>query len=109
MSLFAEYKKERENTEVIETPIGFATFKYLSEESVYLADVYITPSARRSGAATHLADQIAEIAKARGCKHFLTTVDSKANGATESLRTVLAYGFRLAGTDGTMILFRKDL
>lgn len=108
MSFFAEYVREREGKDVLETDYGFAKF-VIAGERVWIEDIYVRPSSRRTGCATEMADAIAEIAKKAGCKCMLGTVDPSASGATESMKTLLAYGMKLDSMDGKLIWFAKDL
>lgn len=109
MSLFADYIKERLNKDIIETDQGFATFYYPDATTVYLEDLYVIPSARRSGLARSLTDQVVQIAKDKGCIRLLGTVTPSANGATESLKAFLAYGMQVDSTTPTYILLSKSI
>lgn len=111
MSLYAEYIKEREGKSVLETDNGFATYAFCgsNKEECYIIDIYVKPEKRKDGEATKLANTIAEIAKQFGCKYLSGSVDPQANGATESLKVLLSYGFSLVGIGNNLIWFRKDI
>ena len=108
MSLFAEYKKERENAIVVEDKNGFAVAK-VEGEYMYIVDIYVIPKLRQSDIASKYADRIAEIAKKKGIKKLLGSVDPRANGSTTSLKVVLGYGFKLLCVEGPMIYFEKEI
>jgi len=108
MSLWAEYIKEREDRDVIETTDGFVAFK-VRDEFVHLEDLYVRPEKRLSGAGTALADAVAARGVEAGCRLMITSVCPAARGSTESMKAVLAYGFRLSSCDGKLVWFVKEL
>jgi len=107
-SLYAQYIEEREGKFIIEHAEGFATYLFLSEH-VYIEDIFVTKEARKSGVAAQLADQIAEIAREKGFKKLLGSVDIRANGADTSLKVLQAYGFKLYKSEQNMIYLEKSL
>lgn len=109
MSLYAEYLKERTKDEIIEVEEGFATYRYVDAVTVYIVDIYVIPKARQYGHATAMADIIAKIAKEKGCKYMLGTVQASANGCTVSLQALLGYGMSLHSVSGDAIIMRKEL
>lgn len=109
MSLYSEYLLEHSGDEIIETEAGFATYRFLNEEQVYIVDIYVRPYARKSRAASSMADTIVEIAKKRGCKELIGTVVPVAKNSTESLKVLLGYGMKLSGIDGNMVVFKKGI
>lgn len=108
MSMQAMYAKERENMETIEKDYGFITYKILPEE-YRIFDIYVLPEHRKSGLASQMADEVGSIAKQNGCKILTGSVDTRANGATCSVKVLLAYGFKVLRTEGTMIYFVKEI
>src|SRR5438105_356331 len=94
MTLYGNYIKERLNHHIIETDKAFATYSFESE-GVYVHDIYTHSDYRHEHLATKLADQIAEIAKQKGIHKMFGSVVPSANHSTESLKVLLAYGFRL--------------
>lgn len=109
MSLYADYVKERLGDRVLETDVGFATYRFSDENTVYIVDIYIAPAARMMGAASDIADSIVEIARKNGCTQLLGSVVPSARGATESLKVLLGYGMRLDSSAQDFIVFRKDI
>lgn len=110
MSHYADYVKERENFQTLETRQGFAT--YIIEGSCcYIRDIYVVPEARKSRVGSLLADCIAEIAKKEGCTMLVGSVCPATNNATNSLKALLAYGFQLASVDyqKNLIMFSKGI
>lgn len=107
-SLFSQYKKEREGVSVLERPEGFATFK-MNGEAVYLFDIFVAKESRRTRVGSEMANEICAIAKAQGCKKIFGSCDVRTNGSTESMKAMLAYGFRLVRNDGVLVWLEKEL
>lgn len=107
---YLDYLAEREGIQSEECPEGFATYK-LNADECYIVDIYVAPEFRRGKVASELADKIAEKARYWGCKFLTGTVSPDAAGGTESLKTLLAYGFKLTGIhpNKNLIIFTKEL
>lgn len=108
MSMFYNYTKERAVKDIVENDMGFATFVFNGAEC-YIEDIYVVPEHRCKGAASKLADIIASVAKDRGCKYLTGSVVPSAKGSTESLKVLLAYGFKLLKSEPNIIYFVKEL
>lgn len=108
MSMFSDYKAEREGKSMIESDHGFAIYSF-HDDCCYIADIYVVPSHRRTGLGSQMADQIAGLAKEKKCRKLLGSVSASANGCHDSLLALLAYGFRLHSNSGDLIFFAKDL
>jgi Acetyltransferase (GNAT) family len=106
--MYAEYLKEREGKNVLENEHGFVVFKYF-DEFTYIIDIYVKPEMRKSHVASVLANEVCAISKALGKKQILGSVDVRANGATDSLKVLLAYGMHVDSIDGQVIYFKKDI
>lgn len=110
MSLYANYVRERTTDHILEAEDGFATYRFIEDEqTVYIIDIYTIPEMRKVGRAAHLADEIADIARRRGCTSMIGTVQPSAKGSTVSLKVLLAYGMRLESAGNDFIVMRKDL
>lgn len=107
-SLYSKYILEREGKEIIETDYGFITY-IIKNIECYIVDIYIKPELRRQNKATELANMVTEIAKDRNCAYLIGTVSPKANGSTESLKTLLSYGFELFSSSNDIIVFKKKI
>jgi GNAT superfamily N-acetyltransferase len=99
---------EREGFSTIEVPEGFATYRTRGTET-YLRDIYVLPEFRKSGIAARLTRLVEEAAKAEGATILTGTVDPGANGATDGLAAMLAYGFKLHSCATDRIVVFKDL
>jgi ribosomal protein S18 acetylase RimI-like enzyme len=109
MSLYADYLHERTDDLIAEREWGFATYRVMDPETVYIVDIFVRPEVRRSGAASELADEIAANARANGYKWLLGTVMPSTKGSTDSLKVLLAYGMTLWKAEDDAIWFRKPL
>ncbi len=109
MSLFADYLAEFSDKNVIETPQGFATYTFPDKETVYIEDIYVAPSFRKSKKASEMADQIVCIARERGCSKLLGSVIPTAKNSTASLKVLLGYGMVLHSSTTNFVLFKKDI
>lgn len=108
MSLFKNYKEEREGAIVVENDYGFASAIKL-DEHLYIDEIYVLPEHRKLKVAANLADELAEIAKELKYTRLLGSVDINANNSTISLKVLLAYGFYLYDTNGSMIYLEKGI
>ena len=109
MSMMADYFKEFYNDEVIENESGFAVYRFLGKDQVYIVHIYVVPYLRKSKAASALADAIVAEAKQRGCTELLGTVVPSAPACGTSLRVLLGYGMEMKSIDGNMIVFSKGI
>lgn len=109
-SLYALYINERENYEIVESEKGFATYKIFPEnKECYIRDIYVHPKFRDQKIASKMADEIAIMAKEKGCTHLTGSVDTNTNGSTTSVSVLLSYGFKIMKTNYSAILFIKEL
>jgi ribosomal protein S18 acetylase RimI-like enzyme len=109
MSLFADYKKERERKDVLETEKGFAVYWFPDNQTCYLEEIYVAPFFRKQGYATELANQVEEIACMHGCIKMVGSVATNVEHKHASLLVVLSHGYRLADAKDNMVYFVKEL
>lgn len=111
LQLYSAYVKERGGAEVLMDAEGrgFATWRAVGDDAVYLVDIYVIPECRKNGVAASLADRIVAAARDGGAKRLLGSVDSRTSGATDSLKALLAYGMLLERVEGPMLWFTKGL
>ena len=110
MSLYASYLEERTTDHIIESDLGFVTYRYLDGgKSVYIVDLYVPIRFRKQGFASKLADLVCKEAKGKGYAELLGTVVPEAKGSTDSLKVLLAYGMTLQSVAQNAIVFRKDI
>jgi len=107
MDLWAEYFKEREGYETINTGKGVISFKIIGDDC-YIRDIFVHPDFRNSNEGTFLADSVTEIAKSRGCK-FLTGSAVPSLRCTGPVFGLLKYGFKIKSSHEDFIAFIKEL
>jgi ribosomal protein S18 acetylase RimI-like enzyme len=106
--MYADYLNELGVRQIIETDVGFITYR-VSGNECYIIDIYVAPDKRKVHAASELADYVSEQAKKSGCTYLLGSVDLASKRKTESLKVLLAYGFKLAKCDEHSLFLTKDL
>ena len=109
MNLIADYFKEFFGDETLETENGFAIYRYLCKEQVYIVHIYVRPEMRKSKVASQIADKVAEIAKSQGAKEILGSVVPSANHSSRSLQVLLGYGMELKRIENGMLIFSKEI
>lgn len=107
-SMYADYTKEIHDREVFETDSGFVVYEF-KDETCYIADIFIKKECRRSGIASDLARHVETLAKEKGAKTLLGSIIPTTNGATESMRAMLAYGFRIQSAHENFIWLKKAI
>lgn len=108
MSFYASYIRERTHKEILETEHGFLIYSPF-QEGLYIEEIYVHPDFRKTGVASQMADQVVKLAKEKNLSILYGSVCPAAKGSNESLKVLLAYGFRLDSSANNFILFRKDL
>ena len=108
MSLYGEYIKEREGKGIVESEVGFATYIFNTDNSCYIVDIYVKPEHRRTRAAYSLGEQIAFIAKERGCNKLYGSVVPSLKNSTESLKFLIACGFKLDKCQNDFIVVSRE-
>jgi GNAT superfamily N-acetyltransferase len=108
-SLYAKYLIERTHDHIIETDQGFATYRYLNRDQVYIIDIYVLPEFRKMGTASKFADKICEIAKTAGCTELIGSVITTCKGALDSIAVLQAYGMKIDTANNNTIIFRKGI
>lgn len=107
-SLYAHYMKEREGAEVLEKPWGFATYK-VSTDHIYLVDLYIIPSERKSGKGQELELEVANIGRTLGLKTMYGSISPSTAGAADMERIMLHLGYRLDSCGPDIIYYKKSI
>lgn len=108
-SLYAQYIKEREDKQIIESHEGFATYKIFNNGECYLQDLYVIPEKRKSGLAKEMTDAVVKIAQEQGCHTLIGSVCSEDKFCTRNMKVFLAYGMQLHKIIGNMIFLNKDI
>ena len=87
-SLYAEFIKERENLEFLETECGFLTFKIVGAEC-FIADMYVRPERRNTGACEFLLSILFDFAKTKKCEFVSGNIHLNDKGCNRTLRAAL--------------------
>lgn len=87
---------------------GFASY-WIKGKEIYIEDIYVRKEFRRSHAASHYADQIAEIGRQNDCTLMTGTVVPSAHNSDISLKMMLGYGFSVLESEDNLIWFGKKL
>lgn len=99
---------------MLETRHGFLTYGFncvpgVSFPHVYIEDLYVVPSARKTHVATEMADRVADIARERGVTKMIGSVSTGRKNPDASLRVLQAYGMELYSVADATIWMIKDL
>lgn len=108
-SLYAQYIKEHSGDLIIEDERGFITYRFLDAKQCYIVDLFILPEFRKQGAASALADRVADDAKIKGRKELVGSVVPGLKHSTTSLKILLAYGMELDSCSANIIIMKKGL
>lgn len=106
--MWYEYLMERHGWETMLFEHGFIVYE-INGENCFIQEIYVKPEARRNSVGTHMADQVEEIAKERGCKKIWGTVVLGTYGANEAMMAHLNWGLKLHSINGNCILTVKEL
>jgi len=106
--MWANYIKEREGFETLESEHAFLVYK-ISGEECYIKDIFVEKEHRRFNLGTELADKCVQIARDAGCKFISGTVVPSTNGATVSMMSLLAYGFTIRAAQNDLIILIKEI
>ncbi len=110
ISLYAQYLQEKTNDFILESPMGFATYRYLDDgKTVYIMDIYVVPERRKENWAATMADEIVRGAKKNGAVKLIGSVVPSTKDSTTSLKVLLGYGMTLDSATENFILFRKEI
>lgn len=108
MKMYRDYLKERLGDVLLERDEGFATYRFIGD-AVYIVDIYVRPDFRRTMVASNMADEIAEIAKEKGCKEMIGTVSSMSKNPTDSIKVLLGYGMKFFSSTNEGLIFKKEI
>lgn len=106
--MIKKYWKEAMNREVIENEKGFVSYQF-NGEICYIVDIYVEPEHRKSNVAASLADQVVVIAKDKGCKFLMGTVNLQGSDPSRSMMVLLSYGFKIHSQDILNTVLMKQI
>jgi len=107
--MWLDYITERTDKKVKKIEdVAFCVY-FPQGEYLYIEDIFVSKSHRRSGIGSKLADMVAEEAKADGYTKLLGSVDPRTKGATESMMSLFAYGFKLFAVENGLVYLTKEI
>ena len=99
---------ERSNNKVYEIPEGFIVYS-IDGDRAFIHEIYVDSDFRLKGFGRLMADMVTGIAQESNCKWLYGSVWPQAKQATESMKAIIAYGFKLDSSSENCILFRKEI
>lgn len=108
MSLQANYYKELEGRDTIETEDGFIGYILLGKEC-FIAELYVIPESRQNGIGSEFVKQVSILAKEHGCTFISSTVNLLMNGVETSIKTHLSLGLKPVKAQDNKIWFAKEI
>lgn len=108
MSLWAEYHKETEGHECIETEFGFVRYQLLSPVCA-IHDLFVAREHRLQGKGLEIMNEVVSRAQAAGCNLLWSRVGLGMLCANESLKANLNYGFKVQQAENGYIIMTKDI
>lgn len=107
-SMYAEFIKEREGLDLIETNAGFLTFKIVGGEC-FIANMFIRPSERGSQLCEELLSNLFDYAMTRKCEVVTGNIHLNDKGCNRTLRAALKNGFNLVKAEHGVLLIAKRM
>lgn len=107
MNKYAEYLKLH-GKHLLEVDEGYATYMDF-KDGIYIEDIYVRPEHRKDGIASKMADVIAMIAKTKGLNKLYGSVRPSYQYSTESMKILLAYGFKINSSAVDAIALEKEI
>lgn len=110
-SLYAQYILEREGRETFETDEGFVTYKIFKDQNyIYLVDMFIKEENREESKASQLfLNKVQEEGLEAGVDNVITSVAYGASGLENSIKLILANGFKVLEGNNQLIYFIKPI
>lgn len=99
MQFFHDYFREKRGCEVLQTEHGFCAYRLISDVNLFFDEFYIHPDFRGQKLAWKLLSAMEEVALAKSCTTVSCTVQSGHALATDTMKAILAGGFKFKGFD----------
>jgi len=106
--MYTDYFKETSNAETIENENGFMVYQ-IFEDECFIKEYYVIPEKRKSSVHIKFFDELAKIAKERGCKYFACSVSTKIKDPETPLIFNLKNGFKIHSIENQRILLTREL
>jgi predicted GNAT family acetyltransferase len=105
-TLYYQYIREREGSDVIECPDGFLIYCE-NEKSLFIKDTFVKPEARKSGAARYLVTALEDVAKEKQKEWIFAHVQMNDPGRHDTLIAAFRIGFELVDANGAFLVIAK--
>lgn len=106
-TLYAQYIKEREGSEVLESEDGFIVYK-ISKKECFIVDMFVAKDRRARGAGHALLKSLDALAAKRDCEFITANIHLWDAGASNTLLAALTAGFLLGSANaGHITIFRE--
>jgi predicted GNAT family acetyltransferase len=105
-TLYYQYIREREGSEVIECEDGFLVYCE-NERSLFIKDTFVKPEARKSGAARYLVSTLEELAREKQKEWIFAHVQMNDPGRHDTLIAAFRIGFELVESGVVFLVIAK--
>lgn len=110
MDLYQKYVEEREGAHVIFNDDVFIKYSYTNTNDLYIEDIFVVPSKRKTRIGAEFADGLCEQSKVlKGSKLVYGSVDLNAKGRDISIKTLYGWGMVISHYESNMIYFVKEI
>lgn len=107
-TLFAEYIKEREGFEVMETEESFVIYK-IKGELAFISHAFTRKNYRRDHYMSELLDALSEFLLSKRVSALSASIDLRDQNASTTLLASLKYGFEIKAAEQGIIFIEKNL
>lgn len=108
MSLLKDYFEETESRSIIERDYGFVTY-VIKDKECYVEDVFIKKDSRGKGLSKDLEKLVVEQAIKHNCEVITGSVIPSYSTSTESMKMMLAMGYKIFKSENNFIGLYKEL
>lgn len=109
--MYFQYIKERLNLDSLQyDDKAFIVFKqWIEEDAIFIQDLYVAPSHRRSGFTQKIYKDMCSLAKEANHRYLIGAIESRSNNPELSMGLMLHLGFKIYRTQESMIYLRKEI
>ena len=109
-SHYAEYIKEKDGIDTIESRKGFITYKYLDDgKTVYIFDCFVKPEYRGNKLCLSFVEAVESKAKQKGYTTNLTSVQLSIPKASRNILTYMGYGYEIINAKDGIVYLSKSI
>lgn len=105
---YAKYILDREGAFIIESDLGFLTYKVCGKEC-WILDTFVIKGARNSGVFGEFFEQLKKTAFKYGCSHIFGNIYLLDVNHATTLAAAMALGFKVIAADGGRITIAFEL